>query len=257
MEFSLAKYLIGQLLMPLPMFFLLLLTGGLLKRFNRKKLATGLTVFALVALYACSIKPVADVMLKPLEFRYANYAGQKARYVIVLGCGHNTDKHLPPSSQLQPCARIRLTEGINIAKANPGSQLVLSGSSFWDKKSHAEAMRQAAIKAGIPDRRIISIPQPHDTYQESVAIAPVVVDSPTVLVTSASHMPRAVKLFNDQGITVIPAPTDYLTRRKGAAFSLFDLMPDPSNLKKVQRALHEYYGMLWSEVHFAVQLLLE
>jgi uncharacterized SAM-binding protein YcdF (DUF218 family) len=32
-------------------------------------------------------------------------------------------------------------------------------------------------------------------------------------------MPRAVEIFSDQGIKVIPAPTDYLHKEADAAFS--------------------------------------
>jgi uncharacterized SAM-binding protein YcdF (DUF218 family) len=75
-----------------------------------------------------------------------------------------------------------------------------------------------------------------------------------VLVTSAQHMPRSAALFEQQGFTVIPAPTDYsiteeewerLTHPDFAA-ALLNLLPDAGNLASTTAALKEYLGMFVS-----------
>jgi uncharacterized SAM-binding protein YcdF (DUF218 family) len=72
-----------------------------------------------------------------------------------------------------------------------------------------------------------------------------------LLVTSAWHMPRSVKLFEAQGLEVTPLPTDYtitqagweqLTRPDLRAQILY-LLPSAENLVLTSRILKEYIGM--------------
>ena len=71
-----------------------------------------------------------------------------------------------------------------------------------------------------------------------------------LLVSSATHMRRAVPLFEKQGLEVIPAPTDFsysdqewenLLRFDGAtAYTFF--IPTVSGMETLQNALKEYLG---------------
>ena len=61
-----------------------------------------------------------------------------------------------------------------------------------------------------------------------------------LLVTSASHMRRAVAVFRAQGIAVIPAPTDIRVVER--AFSFFRLLPTVTALEKSSIAIKEYIG---------------
>ena len=64
-------------------------------------------------------------------------------------------------------------------------------------------------------------------------------------------MPRAVKLFEDQGFEVIPAPTDYdLTEEDWQSLThanlltqIYNLLPSASNLSSTTSSLKEYLGM--------------
>ena len=73
------------------------------------------------------------------------------------------------------------------------------------------------------------------------------------LLTSASHMPRAIKLFEAQGFEVTPLPTDYLVTESnwrqltgGSLQSqIINLIPNASNLALTSRVLKEYLGMTY------------
>ena len=73
-----------------------------------------------------------------------------------------------------------------------------------------------------------------------------------ILVTSASHMPRSVALFEKQGFEVIPAPTDFTVTQAGwdklksggLASQVLSLLPSAENLGLTTRMLKEYFGML-------------
>lgn len=74
-----------------------------------------------------------------------------------------------------------------------------------------------------------------------------------ILVTSAKHMPRAVRIFEAQGFEVIPAPTDYSITEASwqqlwtpnFAAQLINFFPTASNLSGTTGALKEYLGMLF------------
>ena len=69
-------------------------------------------------------------------------------------------------------------------------------------------------------------------------------DTPFILITSHYHMPRAMALFNKEGLYPTAAPTNEL--RKG--YSKFLSIPNGDDLKQTETALHEYIGLLWSKL---------
>ena len=72
-----------------------------------------------------------------------------------------------------------------------------------------------------------------------------------LLVTSALHMPRSVPLFENQGFTVIPAPTDYMFTERPRSRPLLETWPDlliglfPSAgaMSATTQAIKEYIGI--------------
>jgi len=61
-------------------------------------------------------------------------------------------------------------------------------------------------------------------------------------VTSAYHMPRAVRLMQLAGAHPIPAPTGQLAPRQ-LDFGALAWIPRSGSLHKTERALHEYMGL--------------
>jgi len=63
-----------------------------------------------------------------------------------------------------------------------------------------------------------------------------------VLVTTALHMPRSVRAFEQAGIAVIPAATDYVGQRP---FAPYQLVPGPGALHQSHQALREWLSGLY------------
>jgi uncharacterized SAM-binding protein YcdF (DUF218 family) len=57
-------------------------------------------------------------------------------------------------------------------------------------------------------------------------------------------MPRSVFCFEQNGISVIPAPTDYKCAR-GQRYDIFSFLPSMDSLGNAHLALHEYVGLLF------------
>lgn len=84
-----------------------------------------------------------------------------------------------------------------------------------------------------------------DTYENAVFSQTILAakDIRTVLlVTHASHMPRAVRVFADTGLVVIPAPTVFANAMPTSATSY---IPRFSGLKESHYAIYELLGQLW------------
>jgi uncharacterized SAM-binding protein YcdF (DUF218 family) len=67
-----------------------------------------------------------------------------------------------------------------------------------------------------------------------------------VLVTSASHMRRAVATFHKQGIFPDTYPVDYQATDIVTPFSF---VPSAGSLDKMTAVLHELFGMLAYRLH--------
>jgi uncharacterized SAM-binding protein YcdF (DUF218 family) len=64
---------------------------------------------------------------------------------------------------------------------------------------------------------------------------------PFLMVTSAYHMPRAMRLMERKGAHPIPAPTGQRVNESARA-GWRSLLPTADGLRKTDRALHEYLG---------------
>ncbi len=136
---------------------------------------------------------------------------------------------------------VRLIEGVRIHRQIPGSKLILSGGHL-----SSGGMAEIAEALGVSDKDILQLGEPLDTEEESHQVAPIVGAHPFILVTSASHMSRAMALFQAMKLQPIAAPTDFLAPRRRLEFD--DFVPDAFKLFKSQIALYEYLGLTWERL---------
>jgi uncharacterized SAM-binding protein YcdF (DUF218 family) len=68
-------------------------------------------------------------------------------------------------------------------------------------------------------------------------------------VTSASHMPRAMAAFHEQGLYPHAAPTYHHVKESQEWL----VVPDAGGLHVSERAIHEYVGRLWLQLLALVQ----
>jgi len=74
--------------------------------------------------------------------------------------------------------------------------------------STAEAGARVAESLGVPRSQIMTLDEPKDTEEEAAAVAKAIGQQPFLLVSSASHLPRAVIFFRNAGLQPIPAPAN-------------------------------------------------
>jgi uncharacterized SAM-binding protein YcdF (DUF218 family) len=239
----LLKKFIGFCMLPLSLCILFMTLGLILLWLNKYKTAgKTLCTIALLALIFFSWNPTANTLLRPMEHSIAIFdINTKVDYVMVLGNKVNADSQKPIINQLSSTALKRLLEGIRILNAQPDSQLIVSGYDNNNMKSCAEAYAEAAVFLGISNHRITQLTKPKDTKEEAIAAKHIVQNKTVALVTSASHMPRALEYFKQQGINVIPAPSNHLTLEHRNTTWMFNAQ----GLQKSETAFYERLGQAW------------
>ncbi|EPL8194544.1 envelope biogenesis factor ElyC [Klebsiella aerogenes] len=246
MLFTLKK-VFGGMLLPLPLLLLLMAVGiALLWRSRFQK--TGKTVVTLswLLLALLSLQPVADGLLKPIEKSYPTWRGGKSvEYVVVLGGGYTWNPQWAPSSNLINNSLPRLAEGIRLWRENPGAKMIFTGAAARSNPvSTAEAGARVAESLGVPRSAIIVLDRPKDTEQEAAEVKKAIGGAPFLLVTSASHLPRAMIFFRHAGLNPLPAPANQLAVE--SALNLWErALPSPYWLMHSERAIYETLGRGW------------
>ncbi len=243
----LMKKIVSRFFFPVPLSLEILFAGLILLWFTRRqKAGKALVTVGAFFLLALGNNSISSALLRPLERRYpavpdamlVGAPGAKVTYIAVLGGFGNEDPRLPITSHISPDLMVRLIEGIRLYRELPGSKLILSGG-----KESAGGMTRIARVLGVPAEDLMQLSDPRDTEEESRQIAPMVGSQQMILVTSASHMPRAMGLFHKRGLRPIPAPTDYMAPEH--RWETDDIFPDAYNLFKSQVAFYEYLGLAW------------
>ena len=109
--------------------------------------------------------------------------------------------------------------------------------------SEARQFLQLAVECGLDSAIVLLEEDSRNTYENAQYTRQILEKRgwrEVLLVTSASHMRRAVAAFRTQGIVVIPAPTDIRVVQQG--FSLLRLLPTVIALEKSSIAIKEYIG---------------
>ena len=243
------KKTFGGLLLPLP-FILVIMAVALVLLWVTRWQKTGKVFFLLswLLLLLLSIQPVADSLLRPIETGYPTYqvtGHTPVKFVVVLGGGYTYNPDWAPSSNLINNSLPRVTEGIRIYRANPGSKMIFTGAqAMTNPVSSAAVAGKVAQSLGVPESDIILLDKPRDTHQEAQEVKALIADQPFVLVTSANHLPRAMVFFRQQGLHPIPAPANQLAI--DSPLNPWErALPQALFLSHSERAWYETLGRLW------------
>lgn len=246
------KKVLSFVAVPLPCALVVIAAGAILLRTKRRRLGRVFVVGGMVVIAAVTNGAVAHLLTDPLEHRYPPIpelhsglpaALADAQAVVVLGSGHQDNPRLSALNQLSPAGLSRLAEALRLLRHLPQAQLIVSGMPGLSRVSHAQVSETAALSLGIEQTRIVRLDDPRDTYEEVMELRRRLGDKPFLLVTSASHMPRALGMCQKAGLHARPAPADYMLSdwRWSEVLSW-----DAGALNASTRSLHEWFGRMWA-----------
>ncbi len=240
--------------MPVPAVLLLGLLGLFFLWFTRRqKTGKVLVTMSTVLLGVFSYGVVTDMLVKPLEQEYKPIkefgALKDVKWIVVLGGGSGVDPTLPLSTYLSGACLSRLSEGVYLHDRLPEAKLIFTGrSGFEGFTPVAEVMGDMAREWGVGPEDIVLETKATDTKDHPVYVKEIVGRDRFILVTSASHMPRAMGLFRRQGMEPVPAPTYYMVKKREGGLRPGIFFPSAGSLEKAQRAIHEYLGLFWAKI---------
>jgi uncharacterized SAM-binding protein YcdF (DUF218 family) len=236
------KKLVSRFFFPLSLVLGLLLLGIFLKKRRTNVIFAGVAL-----LYLFSFSPFGYFILRPLERHYvpisSSNLNQEVQCIVVLGGGSREDKAHTPEERLGDASLRRLLEGVRLSRLLPQSRVVLSGGNVQGISPDALIMQQVALDQGVTRDRIIVETDSLDTTDQANLLRYRLGQAPFYLVTSASHMPRAMKMFIRSGTQPIAAPTDF--RAVWTPFQVTDVFPQAGALANTERAFYEYLGLFW------------
>ena len=220
------KKIISAFIMPLSIGLILGIIGlYFLYTKNYKKAKIFLTI-SFLWIVTISYQPFSNTLLEPLESKYEKLESipEGVEYILLLG-GDKIG---------------RTYEVLRLYNMNRDLKIITSGWEGSREIPEAILNKKFLVELGIPKEKILTQSEPRDTKEEAIYTKKIVANNKFILVTAATHMDRAIKLFRKEGLNPIAAPTNFLLREKS-----YKSIPKGVNLLKTEISLHEYIGQLW------------
>lgn len=216
-----------------------------------------LLVAALSVLLLGSNEFVSMSLTRSVEWQYFPPKELPHADVIVLLGGGTSPANYPRSTVELNGAGDRVVYAAWLYQQGAAPVILASGGAIdWLEtgKSAADDMAFLLDLMGVPEDTIWLEENSRNTAENAAECAQALREKGIkriILVTSAFHMPRSVPLFENQGLEVIPAPTDYsVTQADWDALTelgpglLVRLLPSADNLAATSKVLKEYIGMV-------------
>lgn len=213
--------------------------------FCRRRIGFLLLLLAVVGQGVMAFYPLGNLLLRPLEQRFAqptelpdNLAG-----IIVLGGGEDAEEsYLHQQPQFNEGAE-RLMVLPALMQQYPDLPVIFtggSGSMLQQAFKGGDVVQQWLQEQGLEDRVLIER-QSRNTRENAILSGDLVPDQstgPWLLVTSAFHMPRSVGVFQKAGWQVVAYPVDY----RSTSDRIRPLMNQ--NMADLNTAVREWVGLL-------------
>jgi uncharacterized SAM-binding protein YcdF (DUF218 family) len=170
--------------------------------------------------------------------------------IVVLGGGIDEKGSLRPTTEPSSYSRNRTTCGADLYQHGYAPKLVLTGGDarvFGTGPQEAVEMKRWAVRLGVPESATMIDTEARNTYENATGTKRLLGPASILLVTSASHLPRAVPVFTKQGFRVTPAPCEYvsqnLPRESWDKIDPFDVLPSDLALQHTREVVTEVAGM--------------
>ncbi|MDD5704294.1 MAG: ElyC/SanA/YdcF family protein [Kiritimatiellae bacterium] len=246
----LLKRILGQFLMPLPLVLELFLLGWMIRHWTRFKRTGSLLRLLSGVLFLAFGYGIGNNALYRLERQYPPFDPTPAQCerlrgcdIVVLGQGLAPDSDLPVRFRDNDVFRARMMEAARVARLIPDSRLLISMAGLSPSADKQVALEEYAAQYRFGPERLAMFTDARDTAEETARALSLARTNVLILVTSASHLPRALRLFAQHGSHPLPASCDYAIREPSPPYTLSRLpLPTTRNWLNTERYFHEMLG---------------
>jgi uncharacterized SAM-binding protein YcdF (DUF218 family) len=216
-----------------------------------------LLVASFLLFYALGTWPVANLLLDSLQSGLPSpgtSGALEAEAIVVLSGGSTGPEDGHPFPELTQATWRRLWRGVEVYDRLGGkAPLLYSGTDAMSPTTpnggDSSCVPAVARRLGIREDSLWVEGRSLDTYQSAVEVKKLL-DSrypggsghAVVLVTSAWHMPRALRAFRGQGLSVVPEAADYRSGPRSLALGC--LVPSYEALSASSIAIREMLGLV-------------
>jgi uncharacterized SAM-binding protein YcdF (DUF218 family) len=254
--FIIQKIISNILISPGIFIIALLLILFLSYRIKYHKLGKSLLIIVIIFTYLFSIEPIKDLFVQPLEKKYAPIKRTQlkdADVYIVLGGGiyDNAPTSLGGDTGVPTThALTRVIEGVKLYKNNPKKIIISGGIVYGGTKSEGSVYKKIMVDLGVPSEDII-VEGRSKTTEENAKFSKEIMKKleykRAILITSATHMKRAVYIFEKNDVEVIPNPTGYISRYV-EEYGIESYFPNSDNFMSIRAAIWEYIGLFFYSI---------
>ena len=212
-------------------------------------------VLGLVILLGCSLPATEWAVWRGLESEYPYQpveAAQTTDAIVVLSGMLGGTKTSDGIVSQWGDATDRFFAGFDLFRASKAPVIIFTqGRLPWsDWPLEGGLLARRAISLGVPESQIMLTGEVANTNDEALAVRDLMglADIRDVtLVTSSFHMPRAVMIFEQAGVGVIPYPTDFRTK---ADLDWTDWVPSANAFGGTSLGIREYIGRLYYWIRY-------
>lgn len=247
MGFILAKVL-WIILRPSTLLVLLGWAGLLLTWIGKRRFGLSVVTAVLGCLFVILVLPLDQWALFPLEDRFPPILDPPTHVdgIIVLGGAVDTELTEARGIPALNDAAERMTTFVAAARSYPTARLAFAGGSgllIHGRLSEADVAKKLFDQLGLT-RPVLYDDKSRNTYENALLLRDRLAPQPGeiwALITSASHMPRAVGVFRNLCWPVLPWPVAFKTGHK---LSIEYQESLPARLGELDLAAHEWAGLL-------------
>lgn len=172
--------------------------------------------------------------------------------IVVLGGGIADKGTLRPSIELSPESRLRTLCGAELYRQGVAPTVLITGgdaSLFGSGPTEAAAMKEWAVRLGVPAASILIDDRARTTYENALGAKRLLGEEASILlVTSAGHLLRATALFEKQGFHVTPSACGFHARDRASEawehLTIFDFLPTSWALLRTTEVIGEAAGIV-------------
>jgi len=233
-------FLIG--LAGLPLFFMAVRRGSGRPLRRTLRVVLALAWLGIMSLFSAPI--IVNPLVDKVEQQYALDESCPADSpIVVLGAGLDRRAESPEQTEyLYPASHIRISRGAALADQYASAPVVVAGLGLH-QITEADMMRAYLTQRGIDAGRIEMDSTSRNTRENAVNVSNIVRSNEwgeqVRLVTSALHMPRAMGVFEANGLKPCSIPVDYLAVQNVVWYAV---VPQTTALAKFRTYLHEQIG---------------
>jgi uncharacterized SAM-binding protein YcdF (DUF218 family) len=206
---------------------------------------------ALVLLYSLSTGLVSSYLAGVLEQEYPPYSpvtGRSYDAIVVLSGDLNPAFGARPVTELSYSSLQRTLCGSEAFLQGLSSRLVMAGgTAVLGQPIDAREMANLAVRLNVPEQALVLEEVSRNTYESAKEVKRILGQGAKILlVSSAMHMPRAVRLYLHQGMNVTPYPCGYRTWLKVGTWQILKpsmFKPDLGSLDRSTSAINEFVGL--------------